>query len=140
MLIDASVPVRFVVMVYFGANSFLFQRLEILRKNAMRNGQIPRYDNRCRHLSNKEVKARVDNGESSVIRFKFDKQQIFFHDVVYGENSQTVDEGDFVIIKSDGFPTYHFANIIDDYKMKISHVIRGAEWLPSTPKHVNLYR
>ena len=106
----------------------------------MRTGQIPRYDNRCRNLSTEEVKARVKDGESSVIRFKFDKQQIFFNDIVYGENSQTVDEGDFVIIKSDGFPTYHFANIVDDRKMEISHVIRGAEWLPSTPKHVNLYK
>src|SRR5690606_6751293 len=106
----------------------------------MRTGQIPRYDNRCRHLPCKEVKARMDDGESSVIRFKFDKQQIFFHDIVYVDNSQTVHAGHFVIIKSDGFPTYHFANIVDDYKMKISHVIRGAEWLPSTPKHINLYK
>lgn len=111
----------------------------MLRKNALKTGQIPRYDNRCRNLTKEEAFSRIKNGEQSVIRFKFDKQQIFFKDIVYGDNLQTVDEGDFVIMKSDGYPTYHFANIVDDRLMKISHVIRGAEWLPSTPKHVKLY-
>uniref|UniRef100_A0AC34RT08 Probable glutamate--tRNA ligase, mitochondrial n=1 Tax=Panagrolaimus sp. JU765 TaxID=591449 RepID=A0AC34RT08_9BILA len=115
------------------------ERLEILRKNALKTGQIPRYDNRCRNLSKDEAKTRIKNGEQYVIRFKFDKQQIFFNDITYGDNLQTIDEGDFVIMKSDGYPTYHFANIVDDRLMEISHVIRGAEWLPSTPKHVKLY-
>lgn len=54
--------------------------------------------------------------------------------------SQVVDEGDFVLLKSDGFPTYHLANVVDDHSMKISHVVRGMEWIPSTPKHIKLYR
>ena len=59
---------------------------------------------------------------------------------MFGEVSQFVDEGDFVILKSDHFPTYHLANVVDDHLMKISHVVRGMEWIASTPKHIKLYR
>jgi glutamyl-tRNA synthetase len=62
-----------------------------------------------------------------------------FHDKNYGAINYEIDEGDFILMKSDGFPTYHLANVVDDRLMKISHVIRGMEWLSSTPKHIRLY-
>ncbi len=61
-------------------------------------------------------------------------------DLNYGAISQQFEEGDFVLLKSDEFPTYHLANVVDDHEMRISHVIRGVEWLSSTNKHVLLYR
>lgn len=74
-------------------------------------------------------------------RFKLESETVpEFTDLVFGERSIDVsDEGDPVIIKSDGFPTYHFANIVDDHLMELTHVLRGAEWLISTPKHLLLY-
>lgn len=65
-----------------------------------------------------------------------------FHDIVYGDvlHDITKSEGDPVIIKSDGYPTYHFANVVDDHFMEISHVLRGVEWQVSTPKHIMLYK
>lgn len=93
-------------------------------------------------LSEDEVKRRVDEGEPYVIRIKIPrKEEVRFHDVIRGwvvvHSSQMDDK---VLFKSDGMPTYHLANVVDDYKMKISHVIRGEEWLPSAPLHVLLYR
>jgi glutamyl-tRNA synthetase len=64
---------------------------------------------------------------------------ISFNDENYGPINYDMDEGDFILMKSDGLPTYHLANIVDDRKMQISHVIRGQEWLASTPKHIRLY-
>lgn len=61
-------------------------------------------------------------------------------DVVYGSFRRRLPESDFILRKTDGFPTYHFANVVDDHAMRITHVVRGAEWLVSTPKHVELYR
>ena len=113
--------------------------MAILRRNAFRKQEIPRYDNRCRSVSKEESNARAADGVPFAIRFKFNRGIVKFSDIVFGENTQTADEGDFVIMKSDGFPTYHFANVVDDKKMKISHVIRGAEWIPSCPKHLKLY-
>lgn len=93
-------------------------------------------------LSEDEVKRRIDEGEPYVIRIKIPrKEEVRFHDVIRGwvvvHSSQMDDK---VLFKSDGMPTYHLANVVDDYKMKISHVIRGEEWLPSAPLHVLLYR
>lgn len=66
----------------------------------------------------------------------------FFNDLVYGRSTRNVAavEGDPIILKSDGFPTYHLANVVDDHDMKITHVLRGVEWQPSTSKHILLYR
>ncbi|CAD5230325.1 unnamed protein product [Bursaphelenchus okinawaensis] len=114
------------------------QRLEILKKNAIRERTSPKYDNHCRHVNNDESEARKD--EPHVVRFKFDKEKIDFDDIAYGHIHTEVDEGDFIIMKSDHFPTYHLANVVDDHHMQISHVIRGQEWLASVPKHVKLYR
>ena len=93
-------------------------------------------------LSEDEVKKRLDEGEPYVIRIKIPrKEEVRFHDAIRGwvvvQSSQMDDK---VLFKSDGMPTYHLANIVDDFKMKITHVIRGEEWLPSAPLHVLLYR
>ncbi len=89
-----------------------------------------------------EVSRRLENGDPYVVRFKFPKDiDITVHDLIRGDvtmNSRLLD--DKVLFKSDGMPTYHLANIVDDHLMEISHVIRGEEWLPSAPLHVMLYR
>lgn len=93
-------------------------------------------------LPEDEVKRRLDAGEPYVIRIKLPRQEeVRFHDIIRGwivVHTQNMD--DKVLFKSDGMPTYHLANVVDDYLMKISHVIRGEEWLPSAPLHVLLYR
>lgn len=93
-------------------------------------------------LSHDEVKQRLDNGEHYVVRIKLPrKEEVRFHDEIRGwvvVNTAQMD--DKVLFKSDGMPTYHLANVVDDYLMKITHVIRGEEWLPSAPLHVLLYR
>ncbi|MBR4198796.1 MAG: glutamate--tRNA ligase [Bacteroidales bacterium] len=89
-----------------------------------------------------EVKRRIESGEPYVVRFKFPADtEIHVHDLIRGEvkmNSNLLD--DKVLFKSDGMPTYHLANIVDDHTMEVSHVIRGEEWLPSAPLHVMLYK
>lgn len=93
-------------------------------------------------LSESEVKQKISSGEPFVIRLKVPvNQEVKLNDLIRGEvqvNSSQVD--DKVLMKSDGMPTYHLANVVDDYLMKISHVIRGEEWLPSAPLHVLLYK
>lgn len=93
-------------------------------------------------LSKEEVKARLESGEPYVIRVKIPrKEEVRLNDMIRGwvmVHSSTLD--DKVLMKSDGMPTYHLANIVDDHLMKITHVIRGEEWLPSAPLHVLLYR
>lgn len=117
------------------------ERLAELRKQQQQNKQAPMYDKCCQKLSAEEVQEKIESGEKYVIRMKVPKdEKIEFIDEVFGEisiNSNTID--DQVLIKSDGFPTYHLAVVVDDYLMKISHVARGEDWLPSTPKHVLLY-
>ncbi|PIR93038.1 glutamate--tRNA ligase, partial [Candidatus Falkowbacteria bacterium CG10_big_fil_rev_8_21_14_0_10_43_10] len=103
--------------------------------------QPPRYDGRCRNLSAEEVKNKLKAGGKYVIRLKVpENETIEFDDLVYGKikyNSSEID--DQVLMKSDGFPTYHLAVVVDDHEMEITHVMRGEDWLPSTPKHVLLY-
>jgi glutamyl-tRNA synthetase len=93
-------------------------------------------------LSEDEVKERLNRGDAYIIRIKLPRnEEIRFHDVIRGWivfNSSQLD--DKVLLKEDGLPTYHLANIVDDHLMEISHVIRGEEWLPSAPLHVMLYR
>ena len=118
------------------------QRLEILRKNALKERLVPKYDNRCRHFTDNEVKERLMKGQNYCVRFKLDPTPDPFKDMIYGEVTYDVsqNEGDPVILKSDGYPTYHFANVVDDHFMRISHVLRGVEWQISTPKHLLLYK
>ena len=117
------------------------ERLEAMRSEQMSRGEDPRYDGYCRTLNPDESKKRMHD-ESYTIRMKIPANEtVNIDDVIRGKVSfQTDVLDDQVLIKSDGFPTYHFANVIDDHLMEISHVIRGEEWLPSTPKHVLLYK
>lgn len=117
------------------------ERLDEMRKEQQKNKQAPKYDRRCLKLSEDEIKEKLAAGEPYVIRFKIPEGITAFKDIVRGKVSiknDTLD--DQVILKSDGFPTYHLAVIVDDHLMKISHVIRAEEWLPSTPKHILLYQ
>ena len=103
--------------------------------------QKTKYDRFCLHLSEDEVHERVQAGEPYVIRMLVPPGKTEHEDLIHGKivfDNDSID--DQVIMKSDGYPTYHFANVIDDYLMRISHVIRGEEWLPSTPKHLLLYK
>ncbi|MEQ2161619.1 Glutamyl-tRNA synthetase, partial [Goodea atripinnis] len=158
------------------------QRLDLLKREALRAGQTPRYlkfhisksvfgqdfpdslnlvftclyryDNRCRHLRADQVQEKLAQGAPHVIRFRLEAGVEPFQDLIFGWNrhevaqntlfqfvsSCTQVEGDPVVIKADGFPTYHLANIVDDHYMNISHVLRGSEWLISTSKHLLMYR
>lgn len=118
------------------------ERLEALREEQRRNNIPPKYDRHCRELSGDEVAKRLANGESAVIRLKVpDDQTVTFTDLIRGDisiESNVVD--DQVLLKSDGFPTYHLAVVVDDHAMKITHIMRGEEWISSTPKHILLYQ
>nr|XP_021527972.1 probable glutamate--tRNA ligase, mitochondrial isoform X4 [Aotus nancymaae] len=118
------------------------QRLELLKKEALRNHQTPRYDNRCRNLNQEQVAQKLAKDPKPSIRFRLEEAAPAFQDLVYGWNKHDVAsvEGDPVIMKSDGFPTYHLACVVDDHHMGISHVLRGSEWLVSTAKHLLLYQ
>lgn len=118
------------------------QRLALLKKEALRSHQTPRYDNRCRNLSQKQVAEKLAKDPRPAIRFRLEEEAPAFEDLVYGWNRHEVAsvEGDPVILKSDGFPTYHLACVVDDHHMGISHVLRGSEWLVSTSKHLLLYQ
>ena len=117
------------------------ERIDAVRDEQRVKGLAPKYDGFCRNVSLEEAKERVANGEEHVVRLKLPKDHdIKFHDLVRGDiviNSD--DSDDQVLLKSDGFPTYHMAVVVDDHLMEISHIVRGEEWLSSTPKHVYLY-
>ncbi|HSP88112.1 MAG TPA: glutamate--tRNA ligase [Ignavibacteriaceae bacterium] len=117
------------------------ERLTELRKKIEKEGLQPKYDKHCLNLSKEEVKKKLAAKENYVVRLNVQpNENIIVEDVVRGRvefSSYTVD--DQVLIKSDGYPTYHLANVVDDHLMKITHVIRGEEWLSSTPKHILLY-
>ncbi len=121
-------------------------RLEELRKEQMALKKPAMYDRLCRNLSDEEVKTKLAEFEwekkRPVVRQANPLEgETIVNDLVYGEikyDNSTLD--DQVLIKSDGFPTYHFAVVVDDHLMEITHVIRGEEWLPSTPKHILLYK
>lgn len=117
------------------------ERLQELREEQQKNKKPPMYDKHCRKLSKEDVARRIEAGEKYVVRMKVpENEKIVVNDLVRGDiefESSTVD--DQVIVKSDGFPTYHLAVVIDDHLMKISHVVRGPEWIPSFPKHKLLY-
>lgn len=118
------------------------ERLEQIRKEMQQRKETPRYDRHCRSISLADAKERVANGEKHVVRMMIpDNEKIGWDDLVRGKiefDSNTVD--DQVILKSDGFPTYHLAVVVDDHLMHITHVLRGEEWISSGPKHILLYR
>ncbi|KAL2188552.1 Nucleotidylyl transferase [Thermothelomyces heterothallicus CBS 203.75] len=116
------------------------EALEEQKKKAHEAGEPTLYPGTCRDLSLEESDDRAHRGEPFAIRFKSAEEPIKIQDLVYGRFMKNEPEDDYIIMKRDGFPTYHFANVVDDRHMKITHVIRGAEWLVSTPKHVELYQ
>jgi glutamyl-tRNA synthetase len=117
------------------------ERLEEMRKRQTELKMAPMYDRTCLKLSKDEVEAKMKAGIPHVIRQKIPHgRKLKFKDLVRGHvsfDTETID--DQVLMKSDNFPTYHLANVVDDHMMEITHVIRGEEWLPSTPKHLLLY-
>jgi nondiscriminating glutamyl-tRNA synthetase len=117
------------------------ERLDAVREEQKIKGMVPKYDGFCRNIPLEEAKKRVAQGEEHVVRLKLPHNtDINFHDIVRGDISiNTNDIDDQVLLKSDGFPTYHMAVVVDDHLMGITHIVRGEEWLPSTPKHIYLY-
>ncbi len=117
------------------------ERLDNLREQQKQEGKIPKYDGKCKGLTKEEVEAKIAAGEEYVVRLKMPKNQdLNFDDLVRGHisiNSRDVD--DQVLLKSDGFPTYHMAVVVDDHLMGVTHIVRGEEWISSTPKHIYLY-
>lgn len=118
------------------------ERLDAVREEEKKKKGTPRYDGYCRELAETDVAERIDKGDPYVVRLKLPKStEISFHDLIRGNVSMNTDDmDDQVLMKSDGYPTYHFAVVVDDHLMEISHVIRGEEWLSSTPKHIYLYQ
>jgi len=118
------------------------ERLEEARKRQLAAKLSPAYDRHCRGLPPAEVDRRVARGESHVVRMKVPTEgEMTFCDLIRGDVTipySVLD--DQVILKSDGFPTYHLAVVVDDHLMEITHIIRGEEWLPSVPKHILLYQ
>lgn len=118
------------------------ERLTELRNQQMVDKVTPGYDGHCLHLSKEEIAQKLSADEEHVIRMQVPQEgQCRFDDMLRGEisiNWQQIDMQ--VLMKSDGLPTYHFANVVDDHFMEISHVIRGEEWINSTPKHLLLYQ
>lgn len=117
------------------------ERLDKVREEQKIKGMVPKYDGFCRDIPLEEAKKRIEAGEEYVVRLKLPRNKdISFEDAVRGRVTINTDEiDDQVLMKSDGFPTYHMAVVVDDHLMGITHVVRGEEWLPSTPKHVFLY-
>ena len=122
------------------------ERLDAVRKSRSKQQNATGYDRHCRDLSHDERSRREADteakGDSPVIRFKMPLEgTTTVDDLVRGEvtfENRLVD--DFVMLKSDGYPTYHLAHLIDDHEMQITHVLRGEEWLPSVPRHLQLYK
>ena len=113
-----------------------------MKREAARTRQGNKYDRKCHQLSGQEVEERLGRGEQHTVRFLLTPHPEPWQDLVYGAVTHDVYqlEGDPIILKSDGFPTYHLASVVDDHLMEISHVLRGVEWQASTPKHLLLYR
>jgi len=118
------------------------QRLEEMRNKQVNRKQSLGYDRHCRELSQQERSRKEAEGITPVVRFKTPlEEQTKFHDLIWGElvfDNNTLD--DFVMLKSDGYPTYHLANVVDDHLMEINHIIRAEEWLSSVPRHVLMYK
>ncbi|MFH1426676.1 MAG: glutamate--tRNA ligase [Candidatus Kerfeldbacteria bacterium] len=132
-------------LVKGGAAYYCFcskEELDELRTKQQECHEAPKYDKRCNKLAEDEVKRRLKNGDEHTVRLSVpDEGEIVVKDRVRGDvtfNAKDID--DQVLLKSDGFPTYHLANVVDDHLMGVTHIIRGEEWLPSTPKHILLYQ
>ncbi len=118
------------------------ERLDKMRREQQARGELVKYDRHCLNLSQQEVETKIKAGESYVIRQKVNTVGVTkFNDLVRGEITiQNNILDDSILIKSDGYPTYNFANVIDDHLMGITHIIRGEEYINSTPKYIQLYQ
>ncbi len=118
------------------------ERLEALREEQIARKQDLGYDRLCREITPEERASKEAAGIKPVVRFKVPLEgQTRFHDLIYGDvafENKNID--DFVMLKSDGYPTYHLANVVDDHLMEITHVLRAEEWLSSTPRHMLMYK
>jgi glutamyl-tRNA synthetase len=117
------------------------ERLQAVREEQRQRGEPPRYDRLCRRLSPEEAQARAAAGESYVVRLAVPYDgQTRIHDELRGDIVfENANLDDAVLLKSNGYPTYHLAHVIDDHLMGISHVLRAEEWIPSAPLHVMIY-
>lgn len=118
------------------------ERLESLKTSVSEDGtQIVNYDKHCLHLSKEEIEANLAAGKPYVVRINMPTEETTtFHDEIYGDITvPNAELDDMILIKSDGYPTYNFANVIDDHLMNITHVVRGNEYLSSAPKYNRLY-
>lgn len=118
------------------------ERLEEMRTVQKAAHKFPKYDRHCLNLTPEEITQKLNNGEKYVVRLKIpDNETIIFNDLIRGEIKFNTNElDDQVLIKSDGIPTYHFAVVVDDHLMNITHILRGEEWISSTPKQILLYQ
>lgn len=117
------------------------ERLQQLRDEQREKGLPPGYDRHCRGLAQEEIDAKLAAGDGYVVRFAMPREgTTSVYDLIRGESVfQNVNLEDLVLLKSDGYPTYHLANVIDDHAMRITHIMRGDEWIPTAPVHVRLY-
>lgn len=117
------------------------ERLQQVREAQQARGEAPGYDRHCRSLPHAEVARKLAEREPYVVRFKMPLDgETRVNDLLRGEMVfQNVNLEDLVLLKSDGYPTYHLANVVDDHGMKITHIMRGADWIPTAPLHVQLY-
>ncbi len=118
------------------------EELELRRASAAEAGTVPRYDGRCRDISRADARTRLDRGERAVLRFMVPREGITaFDDAVFGPMEfANAELEDFVLLRSDGIPTYHLSVVVDDLDMRMTHIIRGADHLSNTPKQVLLYQ
>jgi nondiscriminating glutamyl-tRNA synthetase len=117
------------------------ERLEKLRKEQLSKGKMPRYDGRCRSLSEEEIAKLESSGLQSVLRFHVGGGPILFEDLIHEKmNFDSAGIGDFIIVRSDGMAAYNFACVLDDHLMAITHVIRGEDHLSNTPRQILLYQ
>ncbi|WVF66134.1 glutamate-tRNA ligase [Kwoniella sp. CBS 6097] len=118
--------------------------LEAIKASLKTQGQRHSYDGRCRHLTDEDKGRRKRAEEKYVVRYKSSSEALIIPpDLIFGDHqpsAPTAGFDDFVLMKSDGWPTYHLASVVDDHLMGITHVLRGEEWLPSIPKHHSLYQ
>ncbi|KAI9253456.1 glutamyl-tRNA synthetase [Phascolomyces articulosus] len=116
------------------------ERIDRIRKVGLKHGNQIGYDRHCAHLSEKEINENMEKKLPFTVRMRTPEGETKVNDLVHGQvkfSNRLLDDG--ILLKSDGFPTYHLANVVDDHMMGITHVLRGDEWLPSTPKHLILY-
>ena len=117
------------------------ERLEELRAAQRASGLPTRYDRRCLHLGEQEVRALREEGRAEVVRLRMPEGEARWEDLVLGpQRFDNAEIDDQVLLKSDGYPTYHLAHVVDDHLMGVTHVVRAVEWLPSTPKHLAVYQ